>query len=320
MIKKQLSLLLLVVTLTWLNNPIAWSQISETASSIKTEPKTTYQRSELSEKERVDLQAEFNRLAGELRQLSQQFGGGISLPNINLFDTEKNTEQSTTETVNRVQSIQKRMREIQQNFPNQTRRQPPPSKEQIEARIQTLQAEIQGASQGIEELVKSNPNSDEVRILQRKLRHKKRTLAWLLGQQQRLELVSSQTETKPDRLSDEDNHSDTSNRPTESEMIADSSRQPIVEMFDLRELEFFKIHHISATSVIPIVMPFLSTNDTPIVVDINTNSIIVKDLPHVLLDLDRILTYVDQPVSGQSFSKVESDQVSTVVETAESAP
>ena len=103
-------------------------------------------------------------------------------------------------------------------------------------------------------------------------------------------------------------------------MIADSSRQPIIDTFDLRELEFFKIHHISATSVIPIVIPFLSANDTPIVVDINTNSIIVKDLPHVLLDLDRILTYVDQPVTDQSFSKVESDQVSTVVETAESAP
>ena len=94
----------------------------------------------------------------------------------------------------------------------------------------------------------------------------------------------------------------------------------MAETLDLRELEFFKIHHISAKSVIPIITPFLSTNETPIVVDTNTNSIIVKDLPHVLLDLDRILTYIDQPVNIQKSSQVKLDQAIPVNSTTESTP
>ena len=172
----------------------------------------------------------------------------------------------------------------------------------------------------IKELTKSNPSSDEVRILQRQMRHKKRTLNWLLGQKQRLELVASSIENKSNLQTDTSGNSDDPEPKVSPKSETDSLNHHLAETLDLRELEFFKIHHISAKSVIPIITPFLSTNETPIVVDTNTNSIIVKDLPHVLLDLDRILTYIDQPVNIQESSQVKLDQAIPVNPTTESTP
>ena len=322
MVDKRLTLALYVLFLFfWLSNsPVVYSETTESKPLEKNGSKVSSQRSQISEKERADLQSEFNRLSGELKELSQQFGTSISLPSMNLFDSGKTDQQSTTETISRVQSIQKRMREIQQSFPTQTRRPFPLSKKQIEQRIQVLQSEIQGSSKGIEELTKSNPSSDEVRILQRQMRHKKRTLNWLLGQKQRLKLVASSIENKSNLQPDTPVNSDNPEPKVSPKSETDSLNHHLVETLDLRELEFFKIHHISATSVIPIVTPFLSTNETPIVVDTNTNSIIVKDLPHVLLDLDRILTYIDQPVNIQESSQVKLDQAIPVNPTTESTP
>lgn len=322
MIDKRLSLVLYILSLFFwlLDSPEVCSETTESKPSEKNRSKISSQRSEMSEKERADLQSEFNRLSGELKKLGQQFGTSISLPSMNLFDSGKTDQQSTTETISRVQSIQNRMREIQQSFPTQTRRPFPLSEKQIEERIQVLQSEIQGSSKGIEELTKSNPSSDEVRILQRQMRHKKRTLNWLLGQKQRLELVASSIENKSNLQPDTSGNSDNPEPKVSPKSETDSLNHHLVETLDLRELEFFKIHHISATSVIPIITPFLSTNETPIVVDTNTNSIIVKDLPHVLLDLDRILTYIDQPVNIQKSSQVKLDQAIPVNPTTESTP
>ena len=322
MIDKRLSLVLYILSLFFwlLDSPVVCSETTESKPSEKNRSKISSQRSEMSEKERADLQSEFNRLSGELKKLGQQFGTSISLPSMNLFDSGKTDQQSTTETISRVQSIQNRMREIQQSFPTQTRRPLPLSEKQIEERIQVLQSEIQGSSKGIEELTKSNPSSDEVRILQRQMRHKKRTLNWLLGQKQRLELVASSIENKSNLQPDTSGNSDNPKPKVSPKSETDSLNHHLVETLDLRELEFFKIHHISATSVIPIITPFLSTNETPIVVDTNTNSIIVKDLPHVLLDLDRILTYIDQPVNIQKSSQVKLDQAIPVNPTTESTP
>ena len=322
MIDKRLSLVLYILSLFFwlLDSPEVCSETTESKPSEKNRSKISSQRSEMSEKERADLQSEFNRLSGELKKLGQQFGTSISLPSMNLFDSGKTDQQSTTETISRVQSIQNRMREIQQSFPTQTRRPLPLSEKQIEERIQVLQSEIQGSSKGIEELTKSNPSSDEVRILQRQMRHKKRTLNWLLGQKQRLELVASSIENKSNLQPDTSGNSDNPKPKVSPKSETDSLNHHLVETLDLRELEFFKIHHISATSVIPIITPFLSTNETPIVVDTNTNSIIVKDLPHVLLDLDRILTYIDQPVNIQKSSQVKLDQAIPVNPTTESTP
>ena len=322
MIDKRLSLVLYILSLFFwlLDSPVVCSETTESKPSEKNRSKISSQRSEISEKERADLQSEFNRLSGELKKLGQQFGTSISLPSMNLFDSGKTDQQSTTETISRVQSIQNRMREIQQSFPTQTRRPLPLSEKQIEERIQVLQSEIQGSSKGIEELTKSNPSSDEVRILQRQMRHKKRTLNWLLGQKQRLELVASSIENKSNLQTDTSGNSDNPEPKVSPKSETDSLNHHLAETLDLRELEFFKIHHISATSVIPIITPFLSTNETPIVVDTNTNSIIVKDLPHVLLDLDRILTYIDQPVNIQKSSQVKLDQAIPVNPTTESTP
>ncbi len=152
------------------------------------------------------------------------------------------------------------------------------------------------------------------------MRHKKRTLNWLLGQKQRLELVASSPEGKSNLQSDTSGNSDNPDLTVSPKSETDSLNHHLVETLDLRELEFFKIHHISAKSVIPIITPFLSTDETPIVVDTNTNSIIVKDLPHVLLDLDRILTYIDQPVNIQKSGQVKLDQAAPVNPTTESTP
>ena len=322
MVDKRQTLALYVLFLfSWLlSSPVVYSETTESRPSEKNGSKVSSQRSQISEKERADLQSEFNRLSGELKELSQQFGTSISLPSMNLFDSGKTDQQSTTETISRVQSIQKRMREIQQSFPTQTRRPFPLSKKQIEERIQVLLSEIQGSSKGIEELTKSNPSSDEVRILQRQMRHKKRTLNWLLGQKQRLELVASSPEGKSNLQSDTSGNSDNPDLTVSPKSETDSLNHHLVETLDLRELEFFKIHHISAKSVIPIITPFLSTDETPIVVDTNTNSIIVKDLPHVLLDLDRILTYIDQPVNIQKSGQDQEDQAAPVNPTTESTP
>ena len=322
MIDKRLSLVLYILSLFFwlLDSPEVCSETTESKPSEKNRSKISSKRSEMSEKERADLQSEFNRLSGELKKLGQQFGTSISLPSMNLFDSGKTDQQSTTETISRVQLIQNRMRAIQQSFPTQTRRPLPLSEKQIEERIQVLQSEIQGSSKGIEELTKSNPSSDEVRILQRQMRHKKRTLNWLLGQKQRLELVASSIENKSNLQPDTSDNSDNPEPKVSPKSETDSLDHHLVETLDLRELEFFKIHHISATSVIPIITPFLSTNETPIVVDTNTNSIIVKDLPHVLLDLDRILTYIDQPVNIQKSSQVKLDQAIPVNPTTESTP
>ena len=322
MIDKRLSLVLYILSMFFwlLDSPMVCSETAESKPSEKNRSKNSSQRSEMSEKERADLQSEFNRLSGELKKLGQQFGTSISLPSMNLFDSGKTDQQSTTETISRVQSIQNRMREIQQSFPTQTRRPFPLSKKQVEERIQVLQSEIEGSSKGIEELTKSNPSSDEVRILQRQMRHKKRTLNWLLGQKQRLELVASSIENKSNLQPDTSVNSDNPEPKVSPKSETDSLNHHLAETLDLRELEFFKIHHISATSVIPIITPFLSTNETPIVVDTNTNSIIVKDLPHVLLDLDRILTYIDQPVNIQKSSQVKLDQAIPVNPTTESTP
>jgi len=319
--KRQTFALYVLFLFFWLlNSPVVYSETTESRPSEKNGSKVSSQRSQISEKERADLQSEFNRLSGELKELSQQFGTSISLPSMNLFDSGKTDQQSTTETISRVQSIQKRMREIQQSFPTQTRRPFPLSKKQIEERIQVLLSEIQGSSKGIEELTKSNPSSDEVRILQRQMRHKKRTLNWLLGQKQRLELVASSPEGKSNLQSDTSGNSDNPDLTVSPKSETDSLNHHLVETLDLRELEFFKIHHISAKSVIPIITPFLSTDETPIVVDTNTNSIIVKDLPHVLLDLDRILTYIDQPVNIQKSGQDQEDQAAPVNPTTESTP
>ena len=210
MIDKRLSLVLYILSLFFwlLDSSVVCSETTEPKPSEKNRSRISSQRSEMSEKERADLQSEFNRLSGELKKLGQQFGTSISLPSMNLFDSGKTDQQSTTETISRVQSIQNRMREIQQSFPTQTRRPFPLSKKQVEERIQVLQSEIEGSSKGIEELTKSNPSSDEVRILQRQMRHKKRTLNWLLGQKQRLELVASSIENKSNLQPDTSGNSD----------------------------------------------------------------------------------------------------------------
>ena len=163
MIDKRLSLVLYILSLFFwlLDSSVVCSETTEPKPSEKNRSRISSQRSEMSEKERADLQSEFNRLSGELKKLGQQFGTSISLPSMNLFDSGKTDQQSTTETISRVQSIQNRMREIQQSFPTQTRRPFPLSKKQIEERIQVLQSEIEGSSKGIEELTKSTPSSHQ---------------------------------------------------------------------------------------------------------------------------------------------------------------
>ena len=276
-------------------------------------PKIATSKSDLTEKERVDLQNELKRLGGELKLLGQQIGGSIAPLDLGLSGTSS-AQPTTAETASHVQTIQKRMREIQRLFPGQTRRIPPLSTAQITARIEELRTEIGESSQGIEALAKSNPGAEEVRVLQRQLRHKQRTLSWLLGQQRRLEAASSKDDATTENpvqektVAVETKEEGAELKPAQAyELVETTEFGEAAGVFDLKELDFFKLHHILAAEAIEVVTPFLSPDNTAIVADLNTNSIIVKDLPHVLLDIDRILVYIDRPVTTQPVSEKEVD-------------
>jgi len=286
----------------------------EAETSTEPTPEIGTSKSDLTDKDRADLQNELKRLGGELKLLGQQIGGSIAPLDLDLSGTSSD-QPTTAETVSRVQSIQKRMREIQRLFPGQTRRIPPLSKAQITARIETLRTEIGESSQGIEALAKSNPGAEEVRVLQRQLRHKQRTLNWLLGQQRRFSAVAS---SKNDAAAENPAQEKTVTVGTKEEdpelksaqtyeLIEATEFDEATGVFDLKELDFFKLHHILATEAIEVITPFLSPDNTAIVADLNTNSIIVKDLPHVLLDIDRILVYIDRSVTTQPVGKKEVD-------------
>lgn len=300
------SLVLLFAGL-WVAIPVE----AETSTGLT--PKIATSKSDLTDKKRADLQNELQRLGGELKLLGQQIGGSIAPLDLDLSGISSD-QPTTTETVNRVQAIQKRMREIQQLFPGQTRRIPPSSKAQITARIETLRTEIGESSQGIEALAKSNPRAEEVRVLQRQLRHKQRTLNWLLGQQRRFSAASSsfdeaaENSAQEKTVAVETKEEDAELKPAQTyELVEATEFDEAAGVFDLKELDFFKLHHILAAEAIEVVTPFLSPDNTAIVADLNTNSIIVKDLPHVLLDIDRILVYIDRPVTTQPVGEKEDD-------------
>ncbi|MDP6595963.1 MAG: hypothetical protein QGI86_08805 [Candidatus Poribacteria bacterium] len=286
----------------------------EAETSTEPTPEIGTSKSDLTDKDRADLQNELKRLGGELKLLGQQIGGSIAPLDLDLSGTSSD-QPTTAETVSRVQSIQKRMREIQRLFPGQTRRIPPLSKAQITARIETLRTEIGESSQGIEALAKSNPGAEEVRVLQRQLRHKQRTLNWLLGQQRRFSAVASSknnaaaenpAQEKTVTVGTKEEDAELKSAQT-YELIEATEFDEATGVFDLKELDFFKLHHILATEAIEVITPFLSPDNTAIVADLNTNSIIVKDLPHVLLDIDRILVYIDRSVTTQPVGKKEVD-------------
>ncbi len=286
----------------------------EAETSTEPTPEIGTSKSDLTDKDRADLQNELKRLGGELKLLGQQIGGSIAPLDLDLSGTSSD-QPTTAETVSRVQSIQKRMREIQRLFPGQTRRIPPLSKAQITARIETLRTEIGESSQGIEALAKSNPGAEEVRVLQRQLRHKQRTLNWLLGQQRRFSAVASSknnaaaenpAQEKTVTVGTKEEDAELKSAQT-YELIEATEFDEATGVFDLKELDFFKLHHILATEAIEVITPFLSPDNTAIVADLNTNSIIVKDLPHVLLDIDRILVYIDRSVTAQPVGKKEVD-------------
>ena len=286
----------------------------EAETSTEPTPEIGTSKSDLTDKDRADLQNELKRLGGELKLLGQQIGGSIAPLDLDLSGTSSD-QPTTAETVSRVQSIQKRMREIQRLFPGQTRRIPPLSKAQITARIETLRTEIGESSQGIEALAKSNPGAEEVRVLQRQLRHKQRTLNWLLGQQRRFSAVASsknnavaENPAQEKTVTVETKEEDAELKSAQTyELIEATEFDEATGVFDLKELDFFKLHHILATEAIEVITPFLSPDNTAIVADLNTNSIIVKDLPHVLLDIDRILVYIDRSVTTQPVGKKEVD-------------
>ena len=286
----------------------------EAETSTEPTPEIGTSKSDLTDKDRADLQNELKRLGGELKLLGQQIGGSIAPLDLDLSGTSSD-QPTTAETISRVQSIQKRMREIQRLFPGQTRRIPPLSKAQITARIETLRTEIGESSQGIEALAKSNPGAEEVRVLQRQLRHKQRTLNWLLGQQRRFSAVASSknnaaaenpAQEKTVTVGTKEEDAELKSAQT-YELIEATEFDEATGVFDLKELVFFKLHHILATEAIEVITPFLSPDNTAIVADLNTNSIIVKDLPHVLLDIDRILVYIDRSVTTQPVGKKEVD-------------
>ena len=85
------------------------------------------------------------------------------------------------------------------------------------------------------------------------------------------------------------------------EVVSDKSRiDPIkfnqledTSFHSLQQLEFFPLSYVSANYALEVVEPFLTSKNTAISVDLNTNTLIVRDLPKILIDIDQIIAYID---------------------------
>ena len=76
---------------------------------------------------------------------------------------------------------------------------------------------------------------------------------------------------------------------------------------NLQQLEFFALSHVSANYALEIVRPFLTPENIAISVDLHTNTLIVRDVPKVLIDIDQIIAYIDINTDKQDKRQIPDD-------------
>ena len=249
--------------------------------------------------DQLRLRAELQRLESELKRIS----------NPEQLEVEENFQQQK-DTPARVREIQQRIGKIQGIQSQSGRKVSVPTKEQLDKIIANLRVEINKANKPIEKVAELAPGSEELRMLRRRLSHKKRVLHWRISQRNWLE---TQEEKKLQQLDPEGEKTSPSSEqievvldelsidPTEFNQSEDTS------FHNRQQLEFFSLNYVSADYALDVVEPFLTPGNIAVSVDLNTNTLIVRDVPKVLIDIDQIIAHIDINTDKQNKRQIPDD-------------
>ena len=249
--------------------------------------------------DQLRLRAELQRLESELKRIS----------NPEQLEVEENFQQQK-DTPARVREIQQRIGKIQGIQSQPGRKVSVPTKEQLDKIIANLRVEINKANKPIEKVAELAPGSEELRMLRRRLSHKKRVLHWRISQRNWLE---TQEEKKLQQLDPEGEKTSPSSEqievvldelsidPTEFNQSEDTS------FHNRQQLEFFSLNYVSADYALDVVEPFLTPGNIAVSVDLNTNTLIVRDIPKVLIDIDQIIAHIDINTDKQNKRQIPDD-------------
>ena len=249
--------------------------------------------------DQLRLRAELQRLESELKRIS----------NPEQLEVEENFQQQKDTPV-RVREIQQRIGKIQGIQSQPGRKVSVPTKEQLDKIIANLRVEINKANKPIEKVAELAPGSEELRMLHRRLSHKKRVLHWRISQRNWLE---TQEEKKLQQLDPEGEKTSPSSEqievvldelsidPTEFNQSEDTS------FHNRQQLEFFSLNYVSADYALDVVEPFLTPGNIAVSVDLNTNTLIVRDVPKVLIDIDQIIAHIDINTDKQNKRQIPDD-------------
>ena len=249
--------------------------------------------------DQLRLRAELQRLESELKRIS----------NPGQLEVEENFQQQKDTPV-RVREIQQRIGKIQGIQSQPGRKVSVPTKEQLDKIIANLRVEINKANKPIEKVAELAPGSEELRMLRRRLSHKKRVLHWRISQRNWLE---TQEEKKLQQLDPEGEKTSPSSEqievvldelsidPTEFNQSEDTS------FHNRQQLEFFSLNYVSADYALDVVEPFLTPGNIAVSVDLNTNTLIVRDVPKVLINIDQIITHIDINTDKQNKRQIPDD-------------
>ena len=188
--------------------------------------------------DQMRLRAELQRLERELKRIS----------NPEQFNLEESFQQQK-DAPSRVREIQQRIGKVQGIQLQSRGKESIPTKEQLDKIIAALRIEINEASKPIEKVSELAPDSEELRMLRRRLSYKKRVLRWRISQ---LNWLETQDEKQLQRLDSEENKTPTLTK--QIEVVFDNPsvdpmefNQPEDTSFhNLQQLEFFVLSHVSA--------------------------------------------------------------------------
>ena len=242
--------------------------------------------------DQLRLRTELQRLERELKRISNPEQLGLEED----FQQQERNVQKQKDAPSRVKEIQQRIGKVQSIQLPSKGRVSIPTKEQLDKIIADLQLEINEASKPIEQVSELAPDSEELRMLRRRLSYKKRVLRWRISQ---LNWLETQEKKQLQQLDPEAEKTPTLTK--QIEVVSDKSRiDPIkfnqledTSFHSLQQLEFFSLSYVSANYALEVVEPFLTPQNTAISVDLNTNTLIVRDLPKILIDIDQIIAYID---------------------------
>ena len=151
--------------------------------------------------DQMRLRAELQRLERELKRISHPEQFNLEED----FQQQKESFQQK-DAPSRVREIQQRIGKVQGIQLQSRGKESIPTKEQLDKIIAALRIEINEASKPIEKVSELAPDSEELRMLRRRLSYKKRVLRWRISQ---LNWLETQEEKQLQRLDSEENKTPT---------------------------------------------------------------------------------------------------------------